>query len=85
MNPNDVKSTSLSVYDVSNRSGLACQASSVEEVDMSNSLVGYVFVGKPVEVGENPSKGCVKNDDQLEQISFSQKERVEDIGSGKGL
>ena len=38
-----------------------------------------------MEVGEKPSKGCVKNDDQLEQISFSQKERVEDIGFGKGL
>ena len=85
MNPNDVKSTSLSVYDVSNRSGLASQASSAEEADLSNSPIGYVVVAKPVEVGEKPSKGCVKNDDQLEQISFSQKERVEDIDSGKGL
>lgn len=85
VSPNDVKSASLSVSDVSNRSGLASQASSAEEVDLSNSTAGYVAVAKPVEVGEKPSKGCVKNDDQLEQRSFSQKERVEDIGSGKGL
>ena len=85
MSPNDVKPASLSVYDVSNRFGLTSQASSTEEVDLSNSPAGYVVVAKPVEVEEKPSKGCVKNDDQLEQISFSQKERVEDIDSGKGL
>lgn len=85
VSPNDVKSASLSISDVSNKSGLASQASSAEEADLSDSPAGYVAVAKPVEVREKPSKGCVKNDDQLEQISFSQKERVEDIGSGKGL
>ena len=71
MIPNDVKFASLFVSDVSNRFGLESQAISAEEADLSNSPVGYVVVAKPVEVGEKPSKGCVKNDDQLEQISFS--------------
>ena len=85
VSPNDVKFASLSVSDVSNRYGLKSQLSSAEEVDLANSPTVYVVVYKPVQVGENPSKGCVKNDNQLGKISFSQKERVEEIGSGKGL
>jgi len=86
VSPNNVKSASLSVSDVSNRSGLASQTSSAEEPDHSSSTAGYGAIAKPVEVGEKPSKGCVKNGDQLEQKrSFTQKESVEEIGSGKGL
>ena len=85
VSPNDFKSTSLSVFDVSNRYGLASQAIFAKEADLSNSPTGYVVVAKPIKVREKPRKGCVKNDDQLEQISFSQKQRVEDIGYSKGL
>lgn len=86
VSPNDVKSSSLSVSDVSNRSGLASQTSSAEEADLLSSTAGYGTIAKPVEDGEKPIKGRVQNDDQLEQKgSFNQKERVEEIGSGKGL
>lgn len=86
VSPNDVKSASLAVSDVSNRSGLASQTSSTEEADLSSSIAEYGAIFRPVEVGEKPNKGCVKDDDQLQQKrSSSQKEKVEEIGSGKGL
>ena len=53
MSANDLKSASLSISDVSNRSRFVSQKGSVEEADLSSSSAEYGAISKSVEVGLN--------------------------------
>ncbi|KAH9301128.1 hypothetical protein KI387_012711, partial [Taxus chinensis] len=85
VSPNDGKCVYSLVSDVANKPKLLSQACSGEEADSLNSNVGGGTVLQHVDIVEGSSEGCLKSDNQVQDKSYNQKERTEEICSGTEL